>query len=192
LGVAITAEKELTDRELVLSARAANGEGAFRKLYERHGPDVLAFLAHLLRDDALSEDVLQEAFLRAHGALESYDEERSFRAWLFGIARNVAVDALRMRAKTERIAEEKARRGAATVPSPCLEVERREEAEQARVALAALPPEARAILVQRHGLDMKIAELAESLAVTEKTATARLRAALVRFTEALMSARGGS
>ncbi|HZU96234.1 MAG TPA: RNA polymerase sigma factor [Planctomycetota bacterium] len=193
VGVTIATERTTTDRELVLLARrGTDGDASFRVLYERHGPEVLAFVAHLVRDAALAEDVLQETFLRAHGALESYDEERSFRAWILGIARNAAIDAIRARLKRERIIEEKAKRPLPPAPAPVPEAERREEAELARAALDALPPESRALLIQRHGLDMKMAELAESLAVTEKTATARLRAALLRFTEALLDARGRS
>lgn len=193
VGGTIATERTTADRELVLLARKGDeGDASFRVLYERHGPEVLAFVAHLVRDGALAEDVLQETFLRAHGALESYDEERSFRAWILGIARNAAIDAIRARLKRERIVEEKAKRPPPPAPAPVPEAERREEAELARAALDALPPESRALLIQRHGLDMKMAELAESLAVTEKTATARLRAALLRFTEALLQARGRS
>ncbi len=176
------------ERELVLRAREGD-DGAFRQLYERFGPEVLAFVAHILRDEALAEDVLQETFLRALRALECYDEERSLRGWLFGIARNAALDAIRIRRKTERLVAEKARRtevpGADLVPL----VARSEASEEARAALDALAPEARALLVQRHGLDMKMTELAESLSVTEKTATARLRRALLEFTEALVARR---
>src|SRR5581483_3158285 len=109
------------DKDLVLRARTASGREAFRALHERHSPGVFAFVAHLTGDDSLAGDVLLDIFLRAHRSLERYDEERSFRAWLLGTARDSALDALRIRAKTE-------------APKP---------------AAPGLAPEQRALVVQR-------------------------------------------
>src|SRR5947207_1138947 len=85
-------------------------DAAFRAHYERHKTEVFGFLICLLRDEALAEDALQEAFLRAYRALDQYDPERSFRSWLFQIARNVALDAIRLERKHEKLREATARR----------------------------------------------------------------------------------
>ncbi len=178
---------------MVLTAMKATDETvtdeAFRRLYDRHKDGVFSFLARLLRDDALAEDVLQETFLRVHRSLDSYDPERSERAWVFQIARNAALDAIRVRKKTERILEETRRRSSTESQDATDLVARREEETSTRRALESLPPDVRAMLLQRHGLDMKVAELAESWSCTEKTVTARLRAAATKLAEELFKLR---
>jgi RNA polymerase sigma-70 factor (ECF subfamily) len=181
---------EPADAALVARIRgpAADAEAAFRALHDRHKDEVFSFLVHMLRDDPLAEDALQETFLRVYRAIDSYDPERAFRPWLYQIARNVALDTLRLLKKADRleaVSAEGARRGANRADPVVPEVERRESVERARAALEVLAPEARALLVQRHGLDMKIAELAESWSITEKTVTARLRAAAAKLAEVL-------
>ena len=61
--------------------------------FDEHGSALLGFAVNALRDRGLAEDCVQETFLRAWRARESYDVERSsLRTWLFAIARNVVVD----------------------------------------------------------------------------------------------------
>ncbi len=162
----------------------------FRALYTEHKAEVFGFLIRLLRDEPLAEDVLQETFLRVYRALEQYDPERSFRAWLFQIARNAAVDALRLARKEEKLRGATAR-GAPSSSEPVLpEVSRREEEERTRDALDALPPDAKAMLLQRHGMGMTVPELAESWSVTERTVANRLRGAVLLLAKELLSRRG--
>lgn len=90
-----------TDSELC-KAGARGSQRAFDELHLRHHRAVSAFVFHTLgdghrREDA--EDVVQDAFARAFAKLEIGGFEGSFRAWLFTIARNRAIDLLR----TERV-----------------------------------------------------------------------------------------
>lgn len=172
-------------------AAAASLDATFREHYERHRAEVMGFLVKLLADEALAEDVLQETFLRVYRALEQYDPERSFRAWLFQIARNAALDALRLARKEEKLREATARHRPTSVEPVVPEVERREEADRTREALAGLAPDARALLLQRHGLGMPIAELAESWSVTERTIANRLNAATLTLARVLLAKKGG-
>jgi RNA polymerase sigma-70 factor (ECF subfamily) len=71
-----------------------------REAYAAHGRDLLGFMVNALRDRGLAEDCVQETFTRAWQARDRYDPARaSKRTWLFAIARNVAVDAVRARAR---------------------------------------------------------------------------------------------
>jgi RNA polymerase sigma-70 factor (ECF subfamily) len=185
---------ERDDAALVQQARGEPGHAAFRELYERHKDDLFTFVARLVRDDALAEDACQEAFLRAHRSLADFDSKLSFRGWLFEIARNAAIDALRRRAKQERLAEHESRRPKGAEGNlVLLEVARREATEDARSALDDLPDETRALLLQRHAHGLRLTELADSFACTERTIRNRLRAAAVLLTQALIErrARGG-
>ena len=68
----------------------------FAALYERTFPRVYAYVASLLRDRPTAEDVTAQAFERAYRKRSSYRAKRgSTEAWLFGIARNAALDELR-------------------------------------------------------------------------------------------------
>ena len=70
----------------------------FAELYERTFPRVYAYVASLLRDRAAAEDVTAQAFERAYRKRRSYRASRgTMDAWLFGIARNAALDELRKR-----------------------------------------------------------------------------------------------
>src|ERR687896_2080562 len=70
----------------------------FASLYERTFPKVYAYVGSLLRDPTAAEDVTAQAFERAYRRRRSYRASRGTpEAWLFGIARNAALDELRRR-----------------------------------------------------------------------------------------------
>ena len=81
----------------------------FEALYRAARDDVFAYVATLLRDRAAAEDVTAHAFERAYRKQRSYKPARgSERAWLFGIARNAALDELRRRKRTAALAADPA------------------------------------------------------------------------------------
>ena len=78
--------------------RARRGDlDAFEDLVRAYQADVWRFAYHLTRDRSLAEDVTQEAFLRAFRFFKSFRGDSRFTSWLFRIARNCAMDALRSR-----------------------------------------------------------------------------------------------
>lgn len=79
-------------------ALARRGDlGAFEELVRLYQADVWRFAYHFTRDTALAEDVTQEAFLRAFRFLKGFRGDSKFTSWLFRIARNCALDAIRAR-----------------------------------------------------------------------------------------------
>src|SRR6201995_2525171 len=73
----------------------------FEQLYRSSRDDVFAYVATLLGDRAMAEDVTALAFERAYRRRATFDRRRGVeRAWLFGIARNAALDELRRRRPT--------------------------------------------------------------------------------------------
>ena len=82
-------------------------EAAFEALYRSSRDDLFAYVAGLLRDRSAAEEVTAQAFERAYRRRASFDPRRgSRRAWLFGIARNAALDELRRRRRhAELLAE---------------------------------------------------------------------------------------
>ena len=87
---------KLTDRELVDRAREGD-EAAFGQLVRRHQQRIVRLAVHLLRDRAAAEDVMQETFIRAYRALARFDGRSEPYTWLYRIAVNLSLNALRSR-----------------------------------------------------------------------------------------------
>src|SRR5919202_3704904 len=85
-----------SDEQLLALFRAGDDE-AFRVLYDRYRQRLFAYVRQMLsagsRQDA--EDVLQDVFVRAYGALRHDAREMNVRAWLYRVAHNRCVDHLR-------------------------------------------------------------------------------------------------
>jgi RNA polymerase sigma-70 factor, ECF subfamily len=140
----------------------------FEALYRSSREDLYAYVATLLRDRAAAEDVTALAFERAYRRRRTFDRRRGEeRAWLFGIARNAALDELRRR-----------RRLAALTIEPEDEVSPASEdyADVAlrrtavRQGLASLSPREREILALKFHGGLSNAELARVLGVSESNA----------------------
>jgi RNA polymerase sigma factor (sigma-70 family) len=79
---------------------------AFDQLYRESRDDVYAYVAGMLRDPAAAEEVTATAFERAYRKRARFNPGRgSARAWLFGIARNAALDELRRRGRQAKLVD---------------------------------------------------------------------------------------
>jgi RNA polymerase sigma-70 factor, ECF subfamily len=86
-----------------LVVRASSGDQeAFRLIFERYSRPVISFVYDLVSDRGLAEELAQETFVRAFRSLRNLREETKLSTWLFGIAKNVAREALRARARDNR------------------------------------------------------------------------------------------
>ena len=142
--------------EEALVVRARDGESeAFKALFERHVYAVRRFLRDVLRDSAAADEATQETFVRAHAMLARLEQRARVKAWLLGIARNVAFEHRRSRREEIELDDAEAPIEA-VIPSP--DPERllldRELEKQFDEALGALSAHRRAALVLRldHGL----------------------------------------
>jgi RNA polymerase sigma-70 factor (ECF subfamily) len=90
-----------------ISEAPSEADAAFEDLYRRSRDDVFAYVGGLLRDRAAAEDVTALAFERAFRKRRSFDPKRgTHRGWLFGIARNAALDELRRRSRVAELVTE--------------------------------------------------------------------------------------
>ena len=76
---------------------------AFEDLVRAHQGDVYRLALHLVRDPETAEDVTQEAFVHAFRSLPRFRGTAKFSTWLYRIARNCAVDAIRKRDRRKRL-----------------------------------------------------------------------------------------
>ena len=88
--------------ELVTLARQGDHE-AFRLIFERYSRPVISFIYDVVSDRELAEELTQETFVRAYRNLGTMREETKLSTWLFGIARNVAREALRARVRDDHV-----------------------------------------------------------------------------------------
>src|SRR3954449_7986543 len=99
------------EQTLMAEAKDAPKEAdlAFDRLYRSSRDDVYAYVAGLLRDATAAEEVTAAAFERAYRKRNRFDPRRGEpRAWLFGIARNAALDELRRRGRQAELTGEPA------------------------------------------------------------------------------------
>jgi len=96
---------EDTDAALVLRCRGGDRH-AFDVLLGRHARQVFAAALRILHDREDAFDVTQTAFLTAYEQLDRYDPGLPFRAWLYRIAVNQALDRVRARRPSEALGEE--------------------------------------------------------------------------------------
>lgn len=84
------------EKKLVAQARAGKQDAA-RILVDAHKDRLFAFVWRVLRDHHESEEICQEAFLRAFGSLDSFSAEYRFSTWLFTIAYRLCLNHIRRR-----------------------------------------------------------------------------------------------
>ncbi|MFI5362529.1 MAG: RNA polymerase sigma factor [Elusimicrobiota bacterium] len=163
------------DADLVRRCLAGDGDG-FARILERYNAPVYSFLLRFVGDAADAEDLAQETFLKAFRSLESYDQSRPLRSWLFAIAHHAALDFLRARkpAALSLDHEDDPIDPADAADGPEKLAEIALDGALVEKLIAALPPLYREVLLLRHLQDLSVAEVAAALAVPEGTVKIRL------------------
>jgi len=175
-------------------ARLRRGDtNALSELIARYQNRLYRYLLRIVRQPAEAEDLFQQTWLRVVEKIGSFDASRKFDAWLFTLARNLAIDHLRRvrpRSLDEPLAN--SRHGetvADRIPShddtpldQALAAERRAELSD---AMAELPMMYREVLTLRFEEEMKIEEIAQVTGVPVSTVKSRLRRSLEQLRSAL-------
>jgi len=130
-----------------LIARARRGdEEAFRLIFERYTRPVMRFIFCMVNDRSLAEELAQETFVRAYKNLGALRDETKLSTWLFGIARNVAREALRSnRQESRRVEFERLLAVCDEKPSPAGELLDKELKDVIRHALGTLDEDKRLV-----------------------------------------------
>lgn len=164
------------DSDLELMLRVGRGDTeSFALLLDRHRGPLLNYFVRMVHDQALAEDLAQEAFLRVYQARERYQPEARFTTWLYRIATNLALNAIRDR-RGDAVAAEELEDGAGnslldqvadTRPNAeeCLAESDRERL--IREAIEALPEKQRAAVVLHKYQGVDYRQIAGVLKVSE-------------------------
>ena len=184
----------------MILAALMNSESALSVVDEasrlrRGDPDALAaaisryqhrlyrYLLRLVADPATAEDLFQHTWVRVMQSIRRYDPRRSFDAWLFAVAHNLAIDYLR-KSRPESLdemlpsGEVRGDRLAESGPDPLERLLEWERAEAVSAALRHLPAIHREVLTLRFEEDMKLEQMAEIVQIPLSTVKSRLRRAL--------------
>lgn len=155
---------------------------AFDRLYRSSRDDVYAYVAGLLRDSAAAEEVTATAFERAYRKRSRFDPERGEpRAWLFGIARNAALDELRRRGRQRELNGDPADPSLPEAGDPAESSERRLALSR---ALGGLAPKERELIALKFFAGLGNAEIGAVLGISESNAGTRLHRAVAKLREA--------
>lgn len=163
----------LLDEDLMLQVRHGAAEG-LGTLFDRYQSPLFNFYSKLTGNRTLSEDLVQEVFLRVLKYRQSYTPQAPFRAWIYQIARNVRVDHFRKNPHqpVEWTPE----------MSPSFEggdsAQQQQESQLLHRALLRLPEEKREILILSRLQEMKYEEIARLLGCEVGTVKVRVHRAL--------------
>ena len=161
------------DAELMLRVKDGDG-GSFALLLEKYRASVIHFLYRMVQDQAVSEELAQEVFLRVYRSRETYEPTAKFTTWLFRIATHLALNWLRDE-KHERAQERLDRQVDDTpvreVADRSLSVEQRllhnARLNEVRQAVAALPDKQRAAVLMHKYEEMEYSQIAKVLSCSE-------------------------
>ncbi len=172
------------EQALLASAQEAPREAdlAFELLYRGNRDDVYAYVASLLRDRAAAEEVTATVFERAYRKRSRFDRNRGEpRAWLFGIARNAALDELRRRGRHAALAADPEDLATAAVGESAEESARR---LAVATALGTLEARERELIALKFFAGLANAEIAAVLGISESNAGTKLHRAVTKLREA--------
>lgn len=184
------------DRGLI--ARAQQGDtAAFRSLVERHQRRAFAIALALVRDENDARELVQDAFLRVYKGLDNFQGGSSFFTWLYRIITNLSIDLIRKPGRQlvdideARFESDDAQEADFPLLSrvdgadPADVVRRREIARRLQVALDALPPYHRGVIVMREIEGLSYEEMATAMGVSKGTIMSRLFHARQKLQKAL-------
>jgi RNA polymerase sigma-70 factor, ECF subfamily len=186
----VRAELEKEDARLMHAYKKGDAK-AFERLLQRHKKPVYNFCLRMLQERSAAEDAMQEVFLRVVRSAKDWQQNAKFTTWLYTIARNHCIDALRKAghrktASLDQTFEEGEEQG------PTLGDRLGDEesitpdrgAESARLrrklteAIASLSEEQREVFVMREYAGMPFKDIATVVGVPENTVKSRMRYAL--------------
>ena len=175
----------MTDAELVARLKA-NDDEAYREVVARYGDPLYGYIYSITGNHHLSEDVIGETYLRMVEKIDSYTFYGApFKAWLYKIAHNLAINALkRARHGAGDAALENA---TTTADDPATTIDARLDAEELRQALTELTEEQQQVVLLRFVAGQSSGEVARTLDKTENAIKQMQFRALRSLSRLLMS-----
>ena len=183
LEIQAWSDEEIVERVL------AGDSGLFEILMRRHNQRIYRIVRGILRDDGESEDVMQDAYVRAYQHLGQFEGRASFVTWLTRIAMHEAfARAERMKRQTSLDSDESVSESTMATPqenTPERNAANRELGSALEAAILSLPPKYRSVIMMRDVEELNTAEAASALEISEDAVKVRLHRARALVRRAL-------
>lgn len=166
--------------ELVRGLKAGQAV-AFETLVRDYGDRIYRFARRLV-GERFAEDVTQEVFIRVHRSIDAYQPSGRFESWLFTIANNLCIDAVRRRRPEEPLAVERFASGG---QEPDQAAETNERRRALLRAVERLPVDQRQVFLLREEGGLTFKEIAEMVGCPLNTALGRMHYAMENLRKAL-------
>ncbi|MEM1245988.1 MAG: RNA polymerase sigma factor [Acidobacteriota bacterium] len=152
---------ERSDEQLMLEVRSGD-ESSLGTLFERHHEGVYRYLLRMTGQPQISEDLVQDAFIRVLRYRQSFRDDSHFRPWLYRVAHNVGTDHFNRSSKRPEYGTDELE-AVDEAPGSQEQLESRERVGLMQRALAALPAEKRELLILARYEALPYAEIGELL-----------------------------
>jgi len=174
----------------LLSRLMQKDVSAFEQLYDRHSRLVYGLVLRILQQASTSEEVVQDVFLQLWRNADQYDSSRGpFVPWLCTMARNRALDHLRLKSERQRRREDQPEELPSVVVAPDYEkaLDEKRRAERVRALMASLTPQQKKAIELAYFEGLSHSEIAATLKEPLGTVKSWIRNGLLRLKEGLQA-----
>jgi RNA polymerase sigma-70 factor (ECF subfamily) len=182
--------REVSPDATLLSRLLQRDVSAFEQLYDRHSRLVYGLVLRILQQASTSEEVVQDVFLQLWRNAGQYDSSRGpFVPWLCTMARNRALDQLRLKSERQRRREDQPEELPSVVVAPDYEkvFDEKRRAERVRVLMASLTPQQKKAIELAYFEGLSHSEIAARLKEPLGTVKSWIRNGLLRLKEGLQA-----
>jgi RNA polymerase sigma-70 factor, ECF subfamily len=180
--------REVSLDATLLSRLLQKDVSAFEQLYDRHSRLVYGLVLRILQQASTSEEVVQDVFLQLWRNADQYDSSRGpFVPWLCTMARNRALDQLRLKSERQRRREDQPAELPCVVVAPDYEkaLDEKRRAERVRALMASLTPQQKKPIELAYFEGLSHSEIAATLKEPLGTVKSWIRNGLLRLKEGL-------
>jgi RNA polymerase sigma-70 factor (ECF subfamily) len=185
-----TANRELSLDATLVHRLLQKDVSAFEQLYDRHSRTVYGLLLRILQQAGTAEEVAQDVFLQLWRNAGQYDESRGpFVPWLLTLARNRALDTLRLKSERQRRREDQTEELPPVFAAPEYEKQLDEKlrGERVRALIGSLNPQQKKAIELAYFEGLSHTEIAAALKEPLGTVKSWIRNGLLRLKEGLQA-----
>ena len=185
--------KQPTDAALMERVQQRDST-ALEVLYDRYGRPVYSLVLRISQQPASAEEIVQDVFLQLWRSAERFQISRGpLEPWLFAMARNRALDFLRLKREKQRRREDSTDSdlpfSAVARPDPEGDIDRSRRTERVRALMSSLPDAQRRAIELAFFEGMSHSEISEAMGEALGTVKSWIRGGLLRLRESLEEAR---
>ena len=186
-----TANREVSPDATLVQQLLQKDVSAFEQLYDRHSRAVYSLVLRILQQAGTAEEVVQDVFLQLWRNARQYDESRGpFVPWLLTLARNRALDTLRLKSERQRRREDQTEAQPSIAASPDYEkqLDAKRRGDKVRALMASLNPQQKKAIEMAYFEGLSHREIAAALREPLGTVKSWIRNGLLRLKEELQAA----